>query len=142
MKKLRILKNILRDTHSDKILFGYLSFILIDALIIWIAEPSIERYADALWYCYEVISTTGFGEIVAVTLIGRISSVLLTAYSLIIIAIVTGVVTNFYIQITQLRQKDTVISFLDRLEKLPQLSEEELKSLSEEAKAFRERKNI
>lgn len=137
MKKLRMLRNILHKTHSDQILASYILFIFADAFVIWIAEPGINRYLDALWYCYEVISTTGFGEFTAITLIGRICSVLLTIYSLIIIAIITGIVTNFYIQITQLKQKDTIVNFMDKLERLPELEKEELKKLSEDVKNFR-----
>ena len=51
-----------------------------------------------LWYCYEVISTAGFGDVVAVTFIGKMCSVLLTIYSLFVVAIATGVVVNFYTQ--------------------------------------------
>lgn len=137
MKKLRMLKNILHQTHADKLLLTYLMFVLAIALVIWIFEPNITGYPDALWYCYEVISTIGFGDIILTTFIAKAASVLLTVFSLLIIAVVTGVVTNFYIQIVQLRQKDTVTHFVDKLERLPELSKSELEELSEKVKSFR-----
>ncbi len=137
MKKLRILRDILRQTNSDKFLISYVLFVLADALVIWLVEPGIKGYFDALWFCYEVVSTTGFGELVVATAIGRIASVLLTVYSLLVIAIITGIVTNFYIQIMQRRQNGTLANFRDRLEHLPELSREELATLSEEVKNFR-----
>lgn len=136
MKKLRILKSILVRTHTTQVLFSFLLFILADALVIQLAEPQIDAYGDALWYCYAVISTIGFGDIVASTLIGKIASVLLTVYSIVAIALITGVIVNYYNQIIQIRQKETIAAFIDKLENLPQLSREELAEMSEKAKLF------
>lgn len=137
MKKLRILWGILRHTHADRILLGFVLFLLVDAAIIQIVEPDINRYGDALWYCYAVISTAGFGDIVAVTLIGKTCSVLLTIYTLFVVAIVTGVVVNFYTQLVELQRKETLAAFMDKLERLPELSKDELETISKNIKRYR-----
>ena len=69
MKKIKLLWVILKRTRADKILLGFVAFLFVMAAILWIAEPGIDRYRDALWYCYAVFSTAGFGDIVAVTFI-------------------------------------------------------------------------
>ncbi len=137
MKKLRIMKQVLVYTKAHKVLITYLIFIVIDAFIIFLAEPDIHTWREALWYCYAVLSTAGFGDVVAATFIGRAASVLLTAYSLIAIGIVTGVIVNYYNQIIQIRQKETITAFLDRLEHLPELSRKELEEMSENVIHFR-----
>lgn len=137
MKKLRILWRILRHTHADRILLGFILFLLADAAVIQIVEPNINRYGDALWYCYAVISTAGFGDIVAVTLIGKIGSVLLTIYTLFVVAIVTGVVVNFYTQLVEMQRKETLAAFMDKLERLPELSKDELENISKNIKKYR-----
>ena len=137
MKKLRILWGILKHTHADRILLGFVLFLLVDAAIIQIVEPDINRYGDALWYCYAVISTAGFGDIVAVTLIGKTCSVLLTIYTLFVVAIVTGVVVNFYTQLVEIQRKETLAAFMDKLERLPELSPEELEAISKNIKKYR-----
>mgnify|MGYP004646493567 FL=1 len=137
MKKLKILWGILRHTHADRILLGFVLFLLADAAIIQIVEPDINRYGDALWYCYAVISTAGFGDIVAVTLIGKACSVLLTIYTLFVVAIVTGVVVNFYTQLVELQRKETLAAFMDKLERLPELSKDELETISRNIKRYR-----
>lgn len=134
----RVLGNILKNTGADRFLITYLIFVFADAALIMIFEPTIDSYGDALWYCYAVISTAGFGDVVVTTLIPRILSVLLTVYSIIIIAIVTGVVVNFYTQMINIRNKDTVVTFLNRIEHLPELNEEELKELAENVRKFRD----
>ena len=105
--------------------------------IIRLVEPDIHRYGDALWYCYAVISTAGFGDIVTVTLIGKICSVLLTIYTIFVVAIVTGVVVNFYTQLVEMQQKETLAMFMDKLERLPELSKEELEHISQKVRKFR-----
>ena len=66
---------------------------------------------------------------------------LLTAYSIVVIALVTGVIVNYYNQLVQIRQKDTLASFSDRLQRLPELSKEELEEMSANAKKFFQNRN-
>ena len=60
---------------------------------------------------------------------------LLSIYAALVIAIVTGVVVNFFNQLVALRQKKTLTAMLDKLERLPELPREELEQI---AKAVRE----
>lgn len=136
MKRLRILRNILVRTKTNRILIIYLIFVLLSALLIFLVDPAITRYGDALWYCYAVISTAGFGDVVATTMLSKILSVLVTAYSTIVIAIVTGVVVNFYTQIIELQRKETLTAFMDKLEHLETMSKEELREISSQVKKF------
>lgn len=136
MKKLRVLRNILVRTKTNRILIAYLVFVLFSALLILLFDPSITRYGDALWYCYAVISTAGFGDVVVTTMFSKVVSVLVTAYSTIVIAIVTGVVVNFYTEITELQRKETLTAFMDKLERLDSLSKEELTEISSQVKRF------
>ena len=82
MKRIKVLGSVLKRTRADKIIIGFIVFIFAIAAVIQLVEPDINRYGDALWYCYVVISTAGFGDVVAVTFIGKMCSVLLTIYSL------------------------------------------------------------
>ena len=137
MKRLRVLKNILVKTNTHKILITYLIFVLFCALLILFIEPQISTYGDALWYLYAVISTAGFGDIVVTTAIVKILSLLVTMYSTLVIAIVTGVVVNFYTEITELSKKETLTAFMDKLERLDTLSKDELKEISDGVKRFK-----
>ena len=137
MKRLKLLWIILKRTKATQIILGFVLFLFANAAVIQLVEPNINRYGDALWYCYAVISTAGFGDFVAVTFIGKISSVLLTIYAIFVIAIVTGVVVNFYTQMVEMQRKETLIMFMDKLERLPELSKEELESISRKVREFR-----
>lgn len=137
MKKLKILWTILKRTKATQIIFGFIIFVFFAALVIQVSEPNIDRYGDSLWYCYSVISTAGFGDFVAITFVGKLCTVLLTIYSIFVVAIVTGVVVNFYSQMVEMQQKETLAMFMDKLERLPELSTEELQNISEKIKKFR-----
>ena len=56
----------------------------------------METIFDALWYCFAVVTTTGFGDLAAVTLIGRILTVILGFYGIVVVALITSVIVNFY----------------------------------------------
>ena len=138
MRKPRVLKQILKNTHTDQILGAYLAFVLLSALVIWIFEPQIHSYIDALWYCYAVASTAGFGDIVVTALLPKIISVAVTIYSVIVIGLITGVIVNYYTEIINRKNKETMEAFMDKLERLPELSDEELTEISDRVRDFRE----
>ncbi len=136
-KRLRIFRNILVETRVDHILETYIGFVLVSALIIWVTEPGITRFLDALWYCYAVISTAGFGDVVVTTLLPKIISVLVTIYSTIVIALLTGVIVNYYTEILNRRREKTLEALIDKLERLPELPPEELEIIADQVKRFR-----
>ena len=137
MKRMRILTRIMKQTGADHILLCFFIFFAISAVIIWICEPDIPTLRDALWYCYAVITTIGFGDILATTPVARILSVILSAYAVIVISIVTGVIVNYFNQIVQLRQSETLAAVMDKMERLPELSRSELEEISRTVRALR-----
>lgn len=51
-----------------------------------------------------------------------------------------GVITSYYVESTKLRADESSVKFLDDLERLPELSKEELVELSEKVKKFNRKK--
>ena len=127
---------ILKRTKATQILSGYIVFLFVSAAIIQLVEPDINRYGDALWYCYAVLSTAGFGDIVAMTFVGKLVSVLVTIYTIFVVAIVTGVVVNYYGQIVEMQRRETAMMFLDKLERLPELKKGKKIPLSSHSTEF------
>lgn len=137
MKNLRMLWMILKRTHAEKILFTFIINLFVVALLIQIAEPEILTYRDSLWYCYVFIATIGFGDIVAVTFVGRILTVYLSLHAILVIALIPGVIVSYYMEVVNRREKETVTVFLDKLEHLPELSQEELRQIADKVKKFK-----
>ncbi len=138
-KRYRILRQVLRHTGADRIWVGFIVQILITAAVIWVREPDINTYGKALWYCYAVVTTIGFGDVTVQHFLSRVLSVLLSVDAALVIALVTGVVVNYYTQITAVRNKETLSAFVDKLEHLPELSREELEEVSRRVRDFQNR---
>ena len=94
--KVKVLFKIIVSTFSLEVLFGLLTMIVCFSIILTSIEPNIETFPDALWYCFAVVTTIGFGDIVAVTPAGRILSVMLGVYGLVVVAVITSIIVNFY----------------------------------------------
>ena len=137
IKLIHVLATTVRRTGAGKMLWGFLAFLLVCAAVIWLWEPSIDSYWDGIWYCYAVVTTIGFGDLLVSTILGRVLSIILSVYAALVIAIVTGVVVNVYTQIVKLREQGSLAAFLDKLEHLPELSREELTELSEQVKQWK-----
>ena len=137
MRKLKVFRQVLHYTGADKIWASFLALFFLCALIIWLREPGIHTYGEAVWYCYAVATTIGFGDVIAEYLLSRILSVVLSITAVLVIALVTGVIVNYYNEIIKLRNKDIMTEFMDKLERLPELSAEELEELSQRVKKYR-----
>ena len=135
----RMLVRAFRTTGADKIIGAYLISFFLLAIPIWIVEPGIHSYADSLWFCFASATSIGYGDLTAVTLIGRIIIVFLSVYSIAVIAIVTAVITSFFTDIARFRASDSARKFIDDLEHLPELSKEELEDLSKRVKEFQKK---
>ena len=136
MKKLRLLKGVLKRTNANQIIIAFVIFFFIDALLIWLIEPSIKTYGDSLWYCFSVFTTIGFGDLITTTVVGRILTALLSVLTIFVVALVTGVVVAFYNDVVSMQYKATKAEALDKLENLDKLTNEELKALSEQIRTI------
>ena len=94
--KINVLLKIIVNTYSLEVLFGMLTMIVCFSLVFYVIEPAMPTFPDALWYCFAVVTTIGFGDMVAVTPIGRILTVVLGLYGLIVVAVITSIIVNFY----------------------------------------------
>lgn len=134
MKKLKLAWNILRKMNVDKIILSFILLIIMCSFILARFEPEINNIWDGVWYCFISFTTIGFGDIVVVTLIGKVITVLVALYGIILVAIITGVLVNYYQEINKIKMNESIEVFMDKLERLPELSNEELKEISKKVK--------
>lgn len=95
--KLQVLGKVILKTFALEVLLGLLVLVVAASLILMmIGEPQITSFGDGLWYCFAVVTTIGFGDIAAQTLLGRIITVVLGIYGVIVVALITSIIVNFY----------------------------------------------
>ena len=91
-----VLRTIIRETYASEILLGLLLLICAFAYVLRYVEPGIPTFQDGLWYCFAIVTTIGFGDFAAVTTVGRILSVILGIYGIVVVAMITSIIVNFY----------------------------------------------
>ena len=133
----RILKEVIRNTRTYKLLMVFVALYFLVALVLMLCEPEIRSYADSLWLCFAAATTIGFGDVVATTLLGRICVAVVSLYSIILTAIITSIIVAYHNQLMAAQQKESILVFFDKLERLPELSHEELVELSEMVKNYK-----
>ena len=91
-----VLREIIAKTHAAEIIFGLFLLIVTFAMLLTFFEPNMDKFTDALWYCFAIVTTIGFVDLTAVTDFGRILSVILGAYGIVVVALITSIIVNFY----------------------------------------------
>lgn len=94
--KLKVLFKIILRTFALEVILGLLTMIVAFSLIFLLYEPAINSFADGLWYSFAVVTTIGFGDITAVTPFGRVLTVILGLYGIVVVAVITSIIVNFY----------------------------------------------
>ena len=93
---LKSLGKVIRETYAAEIMGGLLLVIFAFSYIFRTVEPNLNTLGDALWYCFAIVTTIGFGDITATTFVGRTLSVILGMYGIVVVALITSVIVNYY----------------------------------------------
>lgn len=101
------LRKIVFKTYTAEVLIGLLTLIVSFSYILTVFEEI--TFENALWYCFAVVTTIGFGDFTATTLLGRILSVILGLYGIIVVAMITSVIVNFYNEVKDDKELNEMI---------------------------------
>ena len=99
-EKVKVLIKILNATHTIDVIICLIALMISFSFIFPMVEETIPTFWDALWYCFAVITTIGFGDFAAVSIMGRVLTGILGIYGIVIVAIITSVIVNFYNEIS------------------------------------------
>ena len=97
--QLRVLAKIIRKTYAAEIFMGMIMLVLSFSVAFAMLEPDFKGYGDALWYSFAVVTTIGFGELHATNIVTRILSVILGLYGIVVVAVLTSIIVNFYSEV-------------------------------------------
>lgn len=137
---LRRFFRVLRRTGLFNMFMGFVICYFLSALVLFLIEPQVTTYGDGLWFSFVSFSTIGFGDFYAETVIGRIVIIFITVYAMIVLAMVPGVVVSYYTEYLKAKENDTISTFLEKLENLPDLPKSELAEISDRVKEFQSKR--
>ena len=137
MKKLKLAWTIYKKMNADKIILTFLLFIFIGSFILDIIEPQINSIFDGIWYLFVSFTTIGFGDIVVTTIFGKIITMIIALYGTFIVALITGILINYYQELNKIKENESIELFLNKLENLEKLSNDELTEISDKIKKKR-----
>lgn len=107
LTKVKIFADILVKTHTIDVIICLLAMIITFSFLFPMFEgENISNYWDAMWYCFAVITTIGFGDFAATSLVGRVLTVVLGIYGIVVVAILTSVIVSYYGTISKKEAKD------------------------------------
>ena len=134
---LRTLWSVTKRIGFHKVLAGFAAWFFISSLLTMLAEPGITRYGDAVWYSFVACTSIGFGDLVTTTFIGRLLTVILPMYEIVIVAMFSGVVVSYYLEVVHRKENAVIANFLDKMEHLTELSPEELREIQDKVRKYK-----
>lgn len=97
----KVLFKIIVRTYALEIILGLVTLMVGSSIILMIYEKdTIKSFWDGLYHCFATVTTIGFGDFPMVTPIGRAITVILGAYGIIVVAVITSIIVNFYNETT------------------------------------------
>ncbi len=98
------MKKILHALKRNKLFhlsIFYMGIVLGISLLVFLIERSgnekIGTYFDAVWFSIVTMTTTGYGEVTPVLILGRIISIVAMVVGIVLMALLTGTMASIYI---------------------------------------------
>lgn len=115
--QLKEMTKILKKTYALEVLYGLVVLVISFSFIFYTLEPGMVNYGDALWFSFATITTIGYGDIVVTSYITRTLAVILGIYGILVVAIITSVVVNFYNETKNKKEDDEIENTSDKKDK-------------------------
>jgi len=97
--RLDVLRKVIRKSYAAEILMGMVLLMVATSVVLHMWEPGMENVLDGLWYCFAIVTTIGFGDFTATTVVGRLLSIVLGLYGIVVVALITSIIVNFYTEV-------------------------------------------
>ena len=122
--KVNVISNIIRKSLVYEIILSLCILIILCSIYFTIVEPLMTSYVDSLWYSFCLITTIGLGDLSVTTTFGRILSVLLGISGIVVVALFTSVIVNFYNEMNKKREEKEMNKILTKVEEIEKIEEE------------------
>ena len=111
----KIITKFFKQTYLDKIIFLAIIFIFTVTVLICIFDSQINDMQTAVWYIIVSMTSTGYGDVVPITMSGRILGIITMIGGILIFATVTAVISSIYTYKLNKDNHDNLKSKIDEL---------------------------
>ncbi len=125
-----------RLVHFNHFLLSYMIVYVAVSIIVWVLDPDVKGLSDAFWFTFQTGTTIGYGDLIVNNTFARIVTMVFSVYSMALVAVFTGILAGYFVEIIKSQAQKSAVKFLLDLERLPDMTHEELVELSERAKVF------
>ncbi|ADU29301.1 Ion transport 2 domain protein [Evansella cellulosilytica DSM 2522] len=132
---------VLKTNGLDKVLGFTAILIIITAIPIYLIEPEIGTYQDALWWSIVTATTVGYGDISPQTGAGRLIAVLLMVVGIGLIGMVTSSIATYFIKENPSSSNESTTQLIkSEMSRINELSTKEIDNLITLLHKFKEEK--
>ncbi len=121
---------LLKTNGLDKVLIIATILLFLIPIPIVLIEPSIETFADALWWAVVTTTTVGYGDLSPETPIGRILAVVLMVVGIGIIGTLTSSITSFFNKENAKGHEKQFLDILKTIEEIDSLSKDDIEVIN------------
>lgn len=133
----KLLRAVLRNTGLARATWGFLVTFVAASALLALVDPGVNGFDDALWCCFQAVTTIGYGDITVTSTVGRAVVVVLSVVGILFVAVLTAVVVSYCNELMLARRNESLALYLDKLEHLDQLTQGELAELSHKVRRLR-----
>ena len=123
--RLNVISRIIKKSMVYEIILALMILVILCSVYFTIVEPSMTSYVDSLWYSFAVITTIGFGDVTVSTTLGRILSVILGISGIVVVALFTSFIVNFYNEMNKKRDEAELRRVIKKIDELEKIEKEE-----------------
>ena len=136
----------IKQTYLDRIIFVTIIFIFMVTVLICIFDSQINDMQTAVWYIIVSMTSTGYGDVVPISIPGRILGIVTMIAGILIFATITALISSIYTSKLNEDHKDDLQSKIDdmarEIKKLNEKNDElicEIKKLNEKNDELQEK---
>lgn len=143
IKSVRLLVDTIRAVSGQRIFVGYFAFICVVSAALTLIEPqTFPTFGAGLWHAFQTITTIGYGDVVPTLPVARVLTMVLGLSSLFVVALLTGIVVQFFGERVSVLRREGMHAFDERMSRLSEMSPEELRELERQWNDFARRSGL
>ena len=111
----KVAANFLKKTYLDKIIAIAILFIVAVTVLVWMVDSSIVDFRTAIWYTFASMTSTGYGDVVPTSSLGRLIGIIAMVGGIVIFSLITAIISSAYVSKLNRDKRKDLESKIDNL---------------------------